>query len=127
MVWRRKSKTNAALILKIEVAALKVVIDEQLDDVSIEEIAEALPDTTPRFLVVSFELKHKDGRISYPLFGLYYNPGGSSTSNRMLYASTKNYLYQQTDISGKIFDLTESEDLTEEWLTQQLENSKTRP
>ncbi|KND03304.1 uncharacterized protein SPPG_02352 [Spizellomyces punctatus DAOM BR117] len=123
----RKSKTNAALILKIDVPHLKVVIDELLEDSSIEDISDALPDTTPRFLVMSFELRHKDGRVSYPLFGVYYNPAAASTANRMLYASTKNYLYQQTDISGKVFDLTDSEDLTEEWLVEQLENSKTRP
>ncbi|TPX56996.1 hypothetical protein SpCBS45565_g08301 [Spizellomyces sp. 'palustris'] len=122
-----KSKTNAALILKIDVPQLKVVIDELLEDSSIEDISDALPDTTPRFLVMSFELRHKDGRVSYPLFGVYYNPAAASTANRMLYASTKNYLYQRTDISGKVFDLTDSEDLTEEWLVEQLESSKTRP
>ncbi|KAJ3149531.1 DNA topoisomerase 1 [Geranomyces michiganensis] len=122
----RKSKTTAALIFKIDVEALKVVLDEEVEG-SAEDVAASLPDTTPRFLVVSFELKHKDGRISYPLFGLYYNPGGSSTANRMLYASTKHYFYQQTDITGKIFDLEDSEELTDEWMTQQLEASKTRP
>ncbi|KAI8819231.1 uncharacterized protein EV422DRAFT_498240, partial [Fimicolochytrium jonesii] len=123
----RKSKSNAAVIFKIDTAALRVVLDEQLDDVPIEDIAQALPDTTPRFLVVSSELRHGDGRISYPMFGLYYNPGGASTANRMLYASTKNYLYQECDVTGKIFDLTDSEELTEEWLNQQLIESKTRP
>ncbi|KAJ3009945.1 hypothetical protein HKX48_007662 [Thoreauomyces humboldtii] len=123
----RKSKTNAALVLKIDVPALKVVFDELLEDVSIEDVAEILPDNTPRFLVMSYELKHKDGRVSYPLFGLYYNPDGASTRNRMLYASTRNFLYTQTDISGKIFDLSDAEELTDEWLTEQLEASKTRP
>ncbi|KAI8588850.1 hypothetical protein BDZ88DRAFT_175987 [Geranomyces variabilis] len=122
----RKSKSTAALIFKIDVDALKVVFDEEIEG-SAELIAASLPDTTPRFLVVSFELKHKDGRVSYPLFGLYYNPGGSSTANRMLYASTKHYFYQTTDITGKIFDLEDSEELTDEWMTLQLEASKTRP
>ncbi|KAI8999470.1 hypothetical protein BC832DRAFT_571648 [Gaertneriomyces semiglobifer] len=123
----RRSKTNAALILKIDPNTLTVMIDENLEDTSIEDVAEALPETMPRFLVVSYELKHKDGRISYPLFGIYYNPEGSNSANRMLYASTKTYLYQKADIASKIFDLADAEELTDEWLTQQLENSKTRP
>ncbi|KAJ3052008.1 hypothetical protein HK097_006987 [Rhizophlyctis rosea] len=123
----RKSKSNAAIILKIDVKDLKVVVEEILEDTTIEDVAEALPDSTPRYIVLSYELKHKDGRVSYPLVGIYYNPTGSSTANRMLYASTNSYLFQKADIAGKIFDLNDSEDLTDEWLTEKLEGSKTRP
>ncbi|KAJ3042256.1 hypothetical protein HDV00_007622 [Rhizophlyctis rosea] len=123
----RKSKSNAALVIKIDTKDLRVVIDETLEDTTIEEVAETLPDSTPRYIVLSYELKHKDGRVSYPLVGIYYNPSGSSTSNRMLYASTTSFLFQKADIAGKIFDLTDSEDLTDEWLTEKLEGSKTRP
>ncbi|KAI9100426.1 hypothetical protein DFS34DRAFT_648346 [Phlyctochytrium arcticum] len=123
----RKAKTNGVIILKVDIENLKVIVDEVIEDADIEALAEELPENSPRYLVLSFELKHKDGRISYPLFGVYYNPEGANTSNRMVYASTRNVLFQQTGISGKIFDLNNSEDLTPEWLTAQLEASKTRP
>nr|KAJ3420796.1 hypothetical protein HK105_005252 [Polyrhizophydium stewartii] len=127
----RKAKSNAALILKIDVPTLTVgegvVQDEYLDNTTLEEVQENLPDSTPRFIVLSYEMRHKDGRISYPLVGLYYNPDGSSTNNRMLYASTRSYLFQKAEISGKVFDLTDAEDLTDDWMVQKLEASLTRP
>ncbi|OAJ36513.1 hypothetical protein BDEG_20678 [Batrachochytrium dendrobatidis JEL423] len=63
----RKAKSNAALILKIDIQSLTVIKDQFFDDAALADIAEELPDSTPRFLVVSYEMKHRDGRISYPL------------------------------------------------------------
>ena len=44
----RKAKENAAIILKILPDDLKVVIDETLDDCSMEELVEELPAHQPR-------------------------------------------------------------------------------
>lgn len=123
----RKDKTNACLILKIDPKELLVILDEYMDNTDLNSISEALPSTTPRFLVISYELKHKDGRISYPLTGIYYNPEGASTSNKMLYASSTSLIFHEAGIVGKVFDLQNGEDLSDEWLVQRLESSKTRP
>ena len=72
------------------------------ENTSIEEIAEELPTSSPRFLILSYELKHKDGRVSYPLVGIYYCPVGSSTNMRMLYASSTNMVFEQAQITGKV-------------------------
>ncbi|KAI8926754.1 hypothetical protein BC831DRAFT_455311 [Entophlyctis helioformis] len=122
-----KSKPISALILKIDVPTLTVVEDQFMTNTSLEEIAEELPESTPRFMIVTYQINHKDGRVSYPLVGLYYNPSGSSTSNRMLYASTASLLFQKANVVGKVFDFTESETLTDEWLVQKLESTMTRP
>lgn len=55
------------------------------------------------------------------------SPEGASTSNRMLYASSATLLFQEAGITGKVFDLQDSDDLTDDWLTAKLESSKTRP
>jgi hypothetical protein len=60
------------LLLKIDVNQLIIVVDEYFQDMTLEDLQAELPDSTPRFLVISYELKHKDGRISYPLCGIYY-------------------------------------------------------
>ncbi|KAK5671404.1 hypothetical protein QVD99_002117 [Batrachochytrium dendrobatidis] len=70
----RKAKSNAALILKIDIQSLTVIKDQFFDDAALADIAEELPDSTPRFLVVSYEMKHRDGRISYPLVGRLLDP-----------------------------------------------------
>lgn len=68
----RKEKTNAALLLKIDPKELLVIIDDFLENIDVPSLSEALPETSPRFMVISYELKHRDGRISYPLTGIYY-------------------------------------------------------
>jgi hypothetical protein len=71
------------------------------ENTTVEEIAEELPTSTPRFLIMSYELKHKDGRVSYPLVGIYYCPVGASTNLKMLYASSTNMVFEQAQITGK--------------------------
>ena len=44
----RKAKENAAIIMKMNREDLKVVIEETLDDCSIEELCEELPAHQPR-------------------------------------------------------------------------------
>ena len=78
-------------------------------------------------MIISFELQHQDGRVSYPLVGIYYNPSSTSTQQRMMYASTCTTLFQKADVVGKVFDLTDVEQLTLEWLKNSVESSKTRP
>ncbi|KAJ3115315.1 hypothetical protein HK098_006999 [Nowakowskiella sp. JEL0407] len=104
-----------------------VVADEFFEDVSLEELAENLPETTPRFIILSYELKHKDGRVSYPLVGIYYVPDGANDTSKILYASTKTFLFQSADIVGKVYDLQDAEELTAEWLENKLFSSATRP
>eukprot|EP00842_Homolaphlyctis_polyrhiza_P004377 jgi/Hompol1/4940/HPOL_000460-RA len=98
-------------------SALKCLADNHLARAA--EIAEELPESTPRFIVISYEMKHRDGRVSYPL--------GSSTNNRMIYASTGSYLFQKAEITGKVFDLTDAEEFTDDWIIEKLEKSLTRP
>lgn len=67
---------------------MNVVIDEEMADCSLEEVAAELPgiqrlssyaDSTefsPRYLVYSYCQKHADGRVSYPLVFIFYCPPG---------------------------------------------------
>ena len=80
---------------------------EQFDDISIEELAEGmnnhrlgcsgsiflllvsteLPENTPRYVVLSYELQHKDGRTSFPLVLINWSPMTSETGMLTLHAS----------------------------------------
>ncbi|TRM62598.1 hypothetical protein BD626DRAFT_548463 [Schizophyllum amplum] len=53
---------NAAIVIKINKAQLTMEEVETFDNISIEELAEELPENSPRFVVISYELHHKDGR-----------------------------------------------------------------
>ena len=58
--FKKSSAKLSALILKID--ELTVHFDQLLEDTSFEELADELPDNTPRYLLLSYELKHADGR-----------------------------------------------------------------
>lgn len=121
----RKEKTNAALILKIDVQEMTVLVEEFKEEFTIKDLQEDLPESNPRYLVISYKLNHKDGRVSFPMAGIYYCPAGASTINKMTYASASNVVFQEAGI--KVFDLVDPEDFTDEWLVEKIEASKTRP
>ena len=82
---------------------------EQFDNISIEDLAEGmwprstiisefelivrncmyteLPENAPRYVVLSYELKHDDGRISFPLILVNWAPRSSEMSLLTLHAS----------------------------------------
>ncbi|KAJ3387871.1 hypothetical protein HDU92_001759 [Lobulomyces angularis] len=114
------------LILKIVADKLLVVKDSEFDGISLDDLKEELPDTSPRFILLTFQHTHLDGRISNPLVGINYSPRESSMDDKMLYSWAKTTVFNAADIRGKIFELHEIEDLDEEWLTTQVTGSKTR-
>ncbi|KAF9079413.1 hypothetical protein BGX29_003719 [Mortierella sp. GBA35] len=117
--FAKRSEGNAALICKIDKNKLLIELDEDAEGLSLEDLAELLPENTPRYVVLSYELKHNDGRLSYPLVFLYYSPKGVKPELNMLYASAKTY-FQNTVGLGKVFDLQDSESLDDSWLSAKL-------
>lgn len=83
-----------------------------MDDLLME-----MPDTVPRFVIyrflflfhtsfvfpkiifASYKYTWDDGRVSYPLFLLFWCPPGINTVSNMLYASTKVPLVQKLGIT----------------------------
>lgn len=47
---------------------------ERLDDISLEDLADELPESSPRYVVLSYNLIHKDGRTSSPLVLINWAP-----------------------------------------------------
>ena len=88
------------------------------ENIDWEALREDLPDSVPRFIVMSYEWKMELDRVSYPLVFLYYSPAASAKLN-MLYASTKSRLSRFLDLN-KEFDFHSREELTEDWLVQKL-------
>ncbi|KAL7420335.1 hypothetical protein Q5752_005305 [Cryptotrichosporon argae] len=97
-------KGNAAISVKIVKASLTMAVDEELTDLPVEEIAEELPENSPRYVVLSHELKHPDGRISYPLILINWAPSGSPTDLMTLHASSLSY-FQQTAEVAKVLEV----------------------
>ncbi|KAB5515273.1 hypothetical protein PHYPO_G00250310 [Pangasianodon hypophthalmus] len=89
----RKETSNAAIIMKIDKDRQLVVLDE--------------------------EYEHDDGRVSYPLCFIFSSPVGCKPEQQMMYAGSKNKLVHTVELT-KVFEIRNTEDLTEEWLREKL-------
>ncbi|KAH3853175.1 glia maturation factor beta-like [Dreissena polymorpha] len=115
----RKEKNVAALLLKVDIASMTVVLDEEYEDTNIEDVQSELPEHQPRFLVISYVYNHGDGRISYPLCFIYISPSGCKPELCMMYAGTRNVLQKELGIT-KDFEIRSTDELTVEWLEDKL-------
>jgi len=106
--------------VKIDKDRLMVVLDEDFDNVSIEELAAELPETQSRYVMYSYRHERADGRVSFPLIFIYYNPTGVKPEMHMMYASSKTALVQKLDCASKVFDIRTQEEMTHEWLKDKL-------
>ncbi|KAM8921258.1 glia maturation factor beta [Pelodytes ibericus] len=115
----RKETNNAAIIMKIDKDRRLVVMEEEHEGISPDELKDELPERQPRFVVYSYKYQHEDGRVSYPLCFIFSSPVGCKPEQQMMYAGSKNKLVQTAQLT-KVFEIRNTEDLTEEWLTEKL-------
>ncbi|EMR66190.1 hypothetical protein MGN70_003223 [Eutypa lata] len=79
---------------------------------SLDEIADDLPDNSPRYILLSYPLTLGDGRLSVPYVLLYYLPTTCNAESRMMYAGAKELMRNTAEV-GRVFDLETAEDLEE--------------
>jgi len=92
---------------------------ERFDDVSIDDLAEELPEASPRYVVLSYILEHKDGRTSSPLVLINWAPA-CETSLLTLHASALIDFQNTVEIS-KVLEVRDgAEGLTDKVLQAKL-------
>jgi hypothetical protein len=105
---------------------------------SLEEIADDLPDHSPRFVLLSYpltlvraigitafrlrpvggcdtanmDITQSSGRLSVPYVLLYYLPITCNSELRMLYASAKELMRNTSEV-GRVIDIESTDDLEE--------------
>lgn len=66
--------------VKVDPSSMSVVVQEELTEVAdVEELKESIPDTQPRYVLLSWKINHKDGRVSFPMAFIYTTPRGKMT------------------------------------------------
>uniref|UniRef100_A0A672ZL05 ADF-H domain-containing protein n=1 Tax=Sphaeramia orbicularis TaxID=375764 RepID=A0A672ZL05_9TELE len=95
----RKETNNAAILMKIDMEKQLVILEEEYEDISVEELREELPERQPRFIVYSYKYVHDDKRVSYPLCFIFCSPMGCKPEQQMMYAGSKNYLVQAAELT----------------------------
>ncbi|XP_060516673.1 glia maturation factor beta [Cylas formicarius] len=116
-----KAQYTRALVLKVDREKQQIVIDDTLEDTTIEDLQESLASHQPRYIILSYKQEHKDGRVSYPLCFIFFTPRDSHAELQMMYAGSKIALQKEADVS-RAYEVRELEDLTEEWLLSKLGN-----
>uniref|UniRef100_A0A3Q3B1Y0 Glia maturation factor n=1 Tax=Kryptolebias marmoratus TaxID=37003 RepID=A0A3Q3B1Y0_KRYMA len=114
----RKETNNAAIIVKIDKEKQLVILDEEHENISPDDLKEELPERQP-FIVYSYKYQHDDGRVSYPLCFIFSSPA-CKPEQQMMYAGSKNKLVQTVELTKQVFEIRNTEDLTEEWLREKL-------
>ncbi|CAK7269955.1 hypothetical protein SEPCBS119000_003838 [Sporothrix epigloea] len=79
---------------------------------SLEEIADDLPDNSPRFVLLSYPMTLPSGRLVCPYVMLYYLPITCNSELRMLYAGAKELMRNTSEV-GRVLDLESTDDLEE--------------
>uniref|UniRef100_G3PDA4 Glia maturation factor n=1 Tax=Gasterosteus aculeatus TaxID=69293 RepID=G3PDA4_GASAC len=121
----RKETDNAAIVMKIDEKKQLVILEEEHVDISLDDLRDISRPTVNTslspgtFIVYSYKNHHGDGRISYPLCFIFSSPVGCRPDQQMMYAGSKNKLVQTVGMS-KVFEIRNTEDLTEEWLKEKL-------
>ncbi|XP_042194197.1 glia maturation factor beta [Callorhinchus milii] len=115
----RKETTNAAIIMKIDEKRQLVVLDEEHENISPDELRNELPERAPRFVAYSYSYAHSDGRTSYPLCFIHSNPADCKPRINMMYAGSQKKLVNEAKFT-KVFEIRNTEDLCEEWLNEKL-------
>ncbi|XP_077588108.1 glia maturation factor beta isoform X3 [Stigmatopora nigra] len=105
--------------MKIDKEKQLVILEEEHEDISLDDLKDELPERQPRFVVYSYKYQHDDGRVSYPLCFIFSSPVGCRPEQQMMYAGSKNKLVHTTQMT-KVFEIRNTEDLTEEWLREKL-------
>jgi len=115
----RKSESTNAIVLKIQRDPQKLLIEDRLENCDIDELRESLPAQQPRFALVSYMMKHSDGRVSFPMCLIFYSPQGCNPEIQMLYAGSKNNLVKECGLT-KNLEIRDLDELTEEFLRTKL-------
>uniref|UniRef100_A0A4W5QZ41 Glia maturation factor n=1 Tax=Hucho hucho TaxID=62062 RepID=A0A4W5QZ41_9TELE len=115
----RKETNNAAILMKIDMVKQLVILEEEYEDISLDDLRNELPERQPRFIVYSYKYIHTDGRVSYPLCFIFSSPVGCKPEQQMMYAGSKNQLVSAAELT-KVFETRNIDDLSEEWLINKL-------
>ncbi|KAL8733414.1 MAG: hypothetical protein Q9181_003599 [Wetmoreana brouardii] len=105
-----RAKDPQAVIYQIDKHSLEIAQSDDQTYSNIQELADELPDHSPRFVLLSYPLTLPSGRLSVPYVLLYYLPVTCNSEIRMLYAGAKELMRNTAEV-GKVIEISEAEEL----------------
>ncbi|CAK4030439.1 GMF family [Lecanosticta acicola] len=105
-----RAKDPQAIIYQIVKSTLEIKPDSQEVYSNLQDLADELPDNTPRFALLSYPLTLDSGRLSVPYVMINYLPPTCTSEMRMLYAGAKELFRNQSE-AGRILEIGDVEEL----------------
>ncbi|KAJ5939287.1 hypothetical protein N7454_003711 [Penicillium verhagenii] len=75
-----------------------------------EDLADDLPESSPRFILLSHPLTMKSGRLSVPYVLLYWLPENCNPSQRMMYAGAVELMRTAAEVN-RVLEVESDEDI----------------
>lgn len=110
--WKETKLTRHNPEDTINKSNLEILQDGTTTSTSLQDIADDLPDNSPRYVLLSYPMTLSSGRISVPYVMVYYMPATCNAESRMLFAGAKELLRNTAEV-GKILELGDAEDMLE--------------
>lgn len=105
-----RAEKPQAVIYQINKHTLEIVQADEQVYTDLQDLADELPDHSPRYVLLSHPLTLPSGRLSVPYVLLYYLPVTCNAELRMLYAGAKELMRNTAEV-GRVIEMVESEDL----------------
>mmetsp|Transcript_18633 Transcript_18633/g.61198 ORF Transcript_18633/g.61198 Transcript_18633/m.61198 type:complete len:110 (+) Transcript_18633:191-520(+) len=102
-----------------------IIMDGDILEITPEELAEDMSESSPRWILWSMKISRDDGRIQQPLILVFFSPISCNTKLRMLYSSRTSLLAEALKIS-RVHEIQDLDDMTIDNLKSLHINSVTR-
>ncbi|KAJ5106908.1 hypothetical protein N7456_003583 [Penicillium angulare] len=106
-----RAKDAQAIIYIIDVKSQEIRPQDGEVYSKMEDLADDLPESSPRYILLSHPLTLKDGRLSVPYVLLYWLPENCNPSQRMMYAGAVE-LMRTTAQVNRVVEVETDDDIT---------------
>ncbi|CAL5870596.1 uncharacterized protein PFLUO_LOCUS4835 [Penicillium psychrofluorescens] len=106
-----RAKDLQAIIYIIDTKTQEIRPEDGEVYTKMEDVADELPESSPRFILLSHPLTLSSGRPAVPYVLLYYLPENCNPSQRMMYAGAVELMRSTAEVN-RIVEVQSDEDVT---------------
>ena len=120
--FRQRGTGGDAIIMRIDHEGGQILIDEYCKGLAgVEALAEKIEDfeTEPRYCLYIHQVKHRDGRVQYPIGFFLYLPDQVPVHLKVLYTRPVTNLADTFKVA-RHFTLDDTKNLSEAWLMEMM-------
>ncbi|KAL1868561.1 hypothetical protein Plec18167_008151 [Paecilomyces lecythidis] len=104
-----RAKDPQAIIYLIDTKSQEIRPEDDQVYSKMEDLADEIPDSSPRFILLSYPLTLASGRLTVPYVLLYYLPENCNPSQRMMYAGAVELMRNTAEVNRVIEIESESD------------------